>query len=119
MKETNPNSPYITGKKMMITPVIKSVMKQNVLLNGDKQKRASLLIEWREKVNDINGKYIQTSEYKGTFIFDIIPPQTEADITRNPFGIQVSTIQIVPVRIVDKAQDNQPLNSGIGGQNAQ
>ena len=119
LKESNPNSPYITGKKMMVTPVIKSVMKQNIILNNDKQKRSALVIEWRERVNDLNGSYIQTSEYKGTFIFDVIPPTTEAEITRNPFGIQVNTIQIVPVRIVDKAQDHQPLNSGLGEQNAQ
>ncbi len=110
MKEDNPNSPYIIGQKHMVTPIIKSTMTRNINFNGETTKRASLAIEWRERVNRLDGTYLQTNEYKGDFIFDIVPPETEEEIRKNPFGIQIYAIQVVPVRIVDIANDNQPLN---------
>jgi type IV secretion system protein TrbF len=110
LKEDNPVSPYVTGKKNMITPVIKSTINQDVTNGKDNIKRASLLIEWRERVTNLDGVYMQTNEYKGNFVFDIIPPETEEDIQKNPFGIQIYFIQIVPVRIVDKVNDQVPMN---------
>jgi type IV secretion system protein TrbF len=109
-KEDNPQSPYVTGQKFTITPVIKSTINQDVTLgNEDKVKRASLLIEWRERINNLEGSYLQTNEYKANIIFDIIPPQTDEEVQKNPFGIQIYQMQIVPVRIVDKANDQVPM----------
>ena len=111
LNEDNPNSPYNLGQKYTVTPIIKSVTTENIMFNGEKTKRASLVIEWRERVNKLDGTYIQTNEYKGNFIFDIIPPENDEDIRQNPFGIQIYNMQLVPVRIVDKANDSQPINS--------
>ncbi|MFM2344010.1 MAG: hypothetical protein RLZZ210_619 [Pseudomonadota bacterium] len=111
VKETNEGSPYNVGKQYMITPVIKSVSMQDTIFNGENVKRASLVIEWRERVNRLDGTYQQTNEYKGNFIFDITSPQTEEEIRQNPFGIQIYNLQVVPIRIVDKVNDNQPLHS--------
>jgi len=110
LKEDNPNSPYNVGQKFIITPIIKSTSDQDIIFKGEKTKRAALVIEWREKVNNLDGTYKQTNEYRGNFIFDIIPPKTEEEIRQNPFGIQIYNMQVVPVRIVDKANDDQPIN---------
>jgi len=118
LKETNPNSPYITGQTYMVTPIIKSTLAQNITFTGETTKRANLVIEWRERVNKLDGTYVQTNEYKGNFIFDILPPQTEEEIRQNPFGIQIHTIQMIPIRIVDKANDTQPLNNSTATQGA-
>ncbi len=108
---SNSNSPYNLGQKYMVTPVIKSVMAQNTMTTTDKTPRASFMIEWREKVHRLDGTYVKTDEYKGTFIFDIITPENEADVTRNPFGIQINSIQVVPVRIIDEADDSKPMHN--------
>lgn len=49
----------------------------------------SYQVDWQESIHDTDGRQIGLSEHRGIFNLEIIPPQNEGDIQKNPLGIFV------------------------------
>lgn len=78
------NNPYKRAQNNLVSVDLKG-LPQQVAQN-------SWRAEWTESVRDRSGKVLEEIKYEGTFTVGIVPPETEADIIKNPFGIMVADL---------------------------
>ncbi len=80
---------YVQGEKMFDPKAERSAVSVEIASVIEKSE-TTFQISWREAKYE-KGQLVGTRNYTGLFSYEIIPPQTEEQVFKNPLGIYVSS----------------------------